>query len=376
MRERPMPLEVAQRRPSQLQRQAFRPGFRERIRVSLARLLRWEFWPSWVFYPPIVAYIALRCLRSPHLTSFTATNPGILASGVIGETKHEALTPLQRNAPQYVAEFIRLDNALPLMAQMIQLRAFVGVGGYPVVCKPDIGHRGRGVAVIRDEAQAQSYLATASGDVILQRYVGGAEFGVFVYRDPKTQRVELLSIVRKCFPQVVGDGERQLAELIRDDARARLIAPALWKRFADRLDEIPDAGKTIALVEIGAHCRGSLFLDGNDLQSEALRQTMSAILDAVPGYHFGRVDLRCPDDEALRAGQGLRVMEMNGVTAESAHIYHPGTPLLTGWRTIMRQWRLAIEIGEANAARGAKITSLADILRLWRTDHLRARQWF
>ncbi|MCK9193067.1 MAG: hypothetical protein M0P19_04260 [Nevskia sp.] len=354
----------------------FRPSLVERLKTRSARLMRWEFWPAWAFYPPVVAYIVLRCLRSPYGTPFTAANPGILASGVVGETKHEALAPLQQNAPQYVAEFLLLRRSNPLAERMHALRAFVShVGGYPVVCKPDIGQRGRGVAVIRNEAQAESYLADAAEDVVLQRYIGGAEFGVFVYRDPKTSRVELLSIVRKCFPQVIGDGQRTLAELIRDDARARLIAPSLWQRFAKTLHEIPEAGRTIVLVEIGAHSRGSLFLDGNDLQTEALRAAMSAVLDAVPGYHFGRIDLRCPDEDSLRAGQGLQVMEMNGVTAESAHIYNPGNSLIDGWRTMIKQWRLAIEIGEANAAKGAAVTSVMALFRLWRADQLRGKQW-
>ena len=354
---------------------AVRPGLVERLRVKAARLARWEFWPAWAFYPPVAAYIAARCLRSGSLTPFTATNPGILASGFIGETKHEALAPLQGNAPQFCARFIRIEAAQPRSAQLDALRAFATEYGYPIVCKPDIGQRGRGVAVIRSEAQARDWLAGARGDVIVQRYVSGAEFGVFVYRDPATARVELLSIVRKCFPQVIGDGRRTLAELIRDDARARLIAPGLWQRFASRLGEVPPEGEVFPLVEIGAHCRGSLFLDGNDLKSEGLRAAMSAILDAVPGYHFGRIDLRCPDEAALRAGQGIQVMEMNGVTAESAHIYNPGAPLLEAWKTMIAQWRLAIEIGEANIARGARPTSLPALWRLWRADLERGAHW-
>lgn len=352
-----------------------RPGLIERLQVKAARLARWEFWPAWAFYPPVAAYIAGRCLRSSTLTPFTAANPGILASGFIGETKHEALAPLQRNAPQYCASFIRVDAARPRADQLEAVRTFAAEHGYPIVCKPDIGQRGRGVAVIRNEAQARDWLSAARGDVIVQRYVSGAEFGVFVYRDPKTARVELLSIVRKCFPQVTGDGRRTLAELIRDDARARLIAPGLWERFASRLGEVPADGEVFQLVEIGAHCRGSLFLDGNDLKSEGLRAAMSAILDAVPGYHFGRIDLRCPDEAALQAGQGLQVMEMNGVTAESAHIYNPGAPLLEAWKTMIAQWRLAIEIGEANIARGAQPTGLPTLWKLWRADLERGQHW-
>ena len=267
--------------------------------------------------------------------------------------------------------------ALPLAERLEALRRFAAAGpGYPLVLKPDIGQRGRGVAVIRSEAQAADYLAAAQDDVVAQRHIGGAEFGVFVYRDPNTARVELLSIVHKCFPTVTGDGRRSLGELILDDARARLIAQGLFERFASRLDEVPAAGDVVTLVEIGAHCRGSVFLDGAAYKTEALRQTMSAIVDAVPGYHFGRIDLRCPSEAALCEGRGIKVLELNGVTAESAHIYHPDTPLLDGWKAMIAQWRLAIAIGEANAASGAATTSLGELFALWRADLKRGERWF
>ena len=368
---------VAMNAKSSSMNASYRPALRERLGIKLWRLARWEFWPMWAFYPPIVVYIFTRAALGTKFMAVTAVNPCLKASGIVGETKHDALDPLQANAPQYVGQFTPLPAIAPLGERLQCLRQFVNAGaGYPIVLKPDIGQRGRGVAVIRSETQASDYLAAAQDDVIAQRYIDGVEFGVFVYRDPKTGRVELLSIVRKCFPSVTGDGTRSLAELIRDDARARLIAPGLWKRFADRLTEIPAAGAVIPLVEIGAHSRGSLFLDGADLKSEALRQTMSAILDAVPGYHFGRIDLRCPSEAHLRDGVGLKVMEMNGVTAESAHIYNPGTPLLEGWKTMIDQWKLAIEIGEANVAKGASTISFVELLKLWRADNERGERWF
>lgn len=355
----------------------FQTTWRDRLGIKLSRLARWEFWPSWAFYPPIVVYIFARSARARPFMAVTAANPCLKASGIVGETKQDALRPLQANAPSYVAEFTLLSVAQPLAERLEALRRFVAAGpGYPVVLKPDIGQRGRGVAVIRNEAQAADYLALAQDDVVAQRHISGAEFGVFVYRDPKTARVELLSIVNKCFPTVTGDGQRSLGELILDDPRARLIATGLFQRFAGRLDEIPAAEAVMQLVEIGAHCRGSLFLDGHALKTEPLRLAMTAIVDAVPGYHFGRIDLRCPDDEALRNGHGIKVMEMNGVTAESAHIYHPGTPLLTAWRAMIAQWKLAIEIGEANAAAGAPTISFIELLKLWRADMKRGERWF
>lgn len=355
----------------------FRLSLRDRLGIRLARLRRWEFWPSWAFYPPVVAYILFRSARARPFMAVTAANPCLKASGIVGETKEDALAPLQRTAPHRVAPFTMLRAAWPLATRMRVLRDFLDAGpGYPLVLKPDIGQRGRGVAVIRGEAEAEAYLAAARDDVVAQRHIGGVEYGVFVYRQPRTGRVEILSIVSKCFPSVTGDGHRRLGELILADPRARLIAPGLIARLQARLDAVPAAGEVVTLVEIGAHCRGSLFLDARHLASEALREAMTEILDAVPGYHFGRLDLRCPDPASLVAGRELRVLEMNGVTAESAHIYHPGTPLLDGWRAMIRQWRIAIEIGEANAARGAPTISLVALLELWRADQARGARWF
>jgi len=358
-------------------RPRFRVALHQRLGIRMARLKRWEFWPSWAFYPPIVAYILARSAGARPFMAVTAANPCLKASGIVGETKEDALAPLQRNAPEYVAAFTMLRADWPQARRLEALRAFVvGQGGYPLVLKPDIGQRGRGVAVIRSEAEAADYLAAAQDDVVAQRHVGGVEYGVFVYRDPKTTRVEILSIVNKRFPTVTGDGRRPLGTLILADARARLIAPGLVRQLHARLDEIPAAGEVVTLVEIGAHCRGSLFLDARHLASEPLRLTMTAILDAVPGYHFGRLDLRCPDQASLVAGRGIQVLELNGVTAESAHIYHPDTPLLDGWRAMIRQWRIAIEIGEANAAKGAPTLGLIALLKLWRADVARGARWF
>lgn len=350
---------------------------RDRLSIRFARLVRWEFWPSWAFYPPIVAFIFLRSARARPFMAVTAANPCLKAGGIVGETKEDALAPLQANAPRHVAGFTMLRAAWPAAERLSALRAFAEAGtGYPLVLKPDIGQRGRGVAVIRSEAEATAYLADAPEDVVAQRHVGGVEYGVFVYRDPATGRVEILSIVSKCFPSVVGDGRTRLADLILHDARARLIAPGLFEQLQARLDHIPAAGETVPLVEIGAHCRGSLFLDARHLASEPLRQTMTEIVDAVPGYHFGRLDLRCPDEASLVAGRDLKVLELNGVTAESAHIYHPGTPLIDGWRAMIRQWDIAIAIGEANAARGAATLGFVELLRLWRRDLERGQRWF
>lgn len=346
-----------------------------RISIGLARAQRWEFWPSWLYYVPIVVWILVLGLRHRSPTAFTAANPALDNSGVVGERKHQALAPLQKNAPDLAASFelIAAGGTELRIARALRLAAAFA---YPLVLKPDIGQRGRGVFIARDAAGVRAYLERYEGDVIAQRYIAGEEFGIFVTRRPGEKNVRVLSIVHKTFPSVCGDGQRRLRDLILADARARLIAATLFARWAGKLDWIPAAGEQIALVEIGAHCRGSLFLDASGRCTPALIATLTRLVDAVPGYAFGRLDLRVPSAEHLERGVGLKVLELNGVTAESAHIYHPNTPLLEGYRAMFSQWALAFDIGLAQAQRGAHITGPLELLRLFREDLRRGQQWF
>jgi len=348
---------------------------RERLQIRLARMRRWEFWPSWLYYGPIVLWILWLGLKHRSPTAFTAANPAIEAGGMVGERKHQALQPLQDNAPDLVAQFVLVGEASALQ-RIGQALAFADDHGWPVVLKPDVGQRGRGVHIARNAQEVGEYLGRFPGPVIVQRYVAGEEFGVFVARMPGQREVQIVSIVHKTFPQVGGDGVRSLRALILADARARLIANLLFKRWAAELDRVPAEGEVVQLVEIGAHCRGSLFLDARNLATPALQATLGRLLDAVPGYSFGRMDVRVPSSAHLPRGEGLQVLELNGVSAESAHIYHPDTPLLEGYRAMLHQWSLAFEIGAAHARAGAPVTSAWELLRLFRADLRRGAEWF
>ena len=349
--------------------------FAEAVRIRLDRMRRWEFWPSWVYYGPIVLWILWLGLKHRNLMAFTAANPAIEAGGMVGERKHQALQPLQDNAPDLAATFLLVSSKVALR-RVEQALEFANLHGFPIVLKPDVGQRGRGVHVARSQAEVQDYLTRFDGDVIVQRHIGGEEFGVFVARHPGQREVAILSIVHKTFPAVTGDGQRCLRELILADARARLISSLLFARWASELERMPAAGEVVQLVEIGAHCRGSLFLDARSLATPALQETLRRLLDAVPGYAFGRMDLRVPSATHLQRGEGLQVLELNGVAAESAHIYQPDTPLLEGYRAMFQQWSIAFGIGAAYARQGVPITSARELIRLWREDLRRGQAWF
>jgi hypothetical protein len=132
---------------------------------------------------------------------------------------------------------------------------------------------------------------------------------------------------------------------------------------------VPAAGETIALAELGTHCRGALFLDGDWVRSPALEERFDAIARSFAGFYFGRFDLRLESAsdgaiDAFRAGHGFKIIELNGVTSEATHIYQPGTPLMTAYRVLVRQWRIAFEIGEENEGRGIPPTSIRKLVQL------------
>ena len=347
----------------------------ERLRIFWERSSRWEFWPSSLYYIPIVAWIVWLGLKHRSPMAFTAANPGLEAGGMVGEKKHHALQPLQANAPDLVAEF-SLITTVDAASRFAQAVTFTDTHGLPVVLKPDVGQRGRGVFVARTTEQVSEYLSRFSGSVIIQKHIEGEEFGIFVARMPSKALPEVLSIVHKTFPRVSGDGVQNLKQLILGDARAKLISNLLFRRWATELSRVPAADEVIKLVEIGAHCRGSLFLDAREHTTPELVATLGRLLDAVPGYAFGRMDIRVPSIEDFRQGQGIKVLELNGVSAESAHIYQPGTPLLDGYRAMFRQWSIAFDIGAAYAKSGVPTTSAFQLLSQFREDLRRNETWF
>ncbi len=342
-------------------------NLRQRWRIRIARMQRWEFWPTWLFYLPIIVWIFMLGLRHRHFTAFSAANPGMDEGGVVGERKSPLLLALRKRLPDATPPLCLLPAGLAPEQRIDQALKFAR-GTYPVVLKPEIGQRGRGVLIARSAGQLRDYLQHADFDVIVQAFVAGKEFGAFVYREPATDSIRIYSLTAKELMHVHGDGQRNLAELIMAHPRAWLMAPSLFRTHAGQLHRVLDKGAEFYLVEVGSHCRGAVFLNAQKLITPALERRLGEIVAALPDFHFGRLDLIATDRRALREGRELQILEVNGVSAEAAHVYHPGTPLLTGYRSFFRQWQLAFEIGAHNRRHGAIAVSPWRLLQLFLED--------
>ncbi|MGJ8638944.1 MAG: alpha/beta fold hydrolase [Opitutaceae bacterium] len=340
---------------------------RRGIRGRWVRLTQWEFWPAWPVYAPVVVYCVYLAVRHRSLTVWAACNPGMHpASGLALESKSEILACLNGETG-CVADWERIKPSTTLEERLGALGEFRAQYQleYPIVLKPDIGQRGEGVAVIHSQSQAESYLEQNAECVIAQRFIPGAEFGVFMVRDSKGA-FKLFSITEKVLPELVGDGEQTLERLILEDPRAVALAKHYMKVNRERLYDIPAVDEKIQLVELGTHCRGAVFLDGNRYKSDALLAKLTEVLSSYEGFSFGRFDLRIPSGEDLMAGKNIQILELNGVSSESTDIYDPKNSIFHAWKVLCLQWRIAFEIGAVNRAKGVAVPTLKDILTVLR----------
>jgi hypothetical protein len=280
----------------------------------------------------------------------------------VGESKFDILRGLSS-----AGELVASAALLPAGTSARRLRAaqrFIEHAGlsFPVVLKPDKGQRGSGVTIVRTARALEEKIQSSSSDLILQEFAPGHEFGVFYARHPDSDRGLIFSITEKRFLQVVGDGRSTLEELILADERAVCLDRLHCRVHHDRLGEIPPPGAHITLVEIGSHCRGARFLDAIGLLTPEMEAAFDAVAKSFPGFCFGRFDVRTPAVEDFQRGRNFKIVELNGVTSEATHIYDPSNGLLTAYRVLFAQWRLAFEIGAANIRRGAAPTPLSHLL--------------
>ena len=107
----------------------------------------WEYWPSKMFYIPLLPYGFYLMLKSKSVGFFSATNPAIEGSGNGMESKYKTIELLPNYCKPisiYIPEYQDVDMLLSEIKEH-QL-------SYPLIIKPDIGFRGLLVKKINSEA--------------------------------------------------------------------------------------------------------------------------------------------------------------------------------------------------------------------------------
>ncbi len=326
-----------------------------------------EFWPGWLFYAPVVLQWIWLGLRYGDMSLPTAANPTIETGGLCGESKSAILDMAGPQARTWIAPYVMLRAGSDDAVRVAKDSGFA----WPMVIKPDVGCNGTGVRLVEGPAALTSAVAAfpAGTCLMLQRYVPApGEAGLFYIRHPGEVQGRITSVTIKHQPVVVGDGRSSLEDLVRADARAGLVPHVYLPRLADRLGTVPSAGEAVPLVFAGNHCKGSVFLDGADRITPALSERVDAIARDIPGFHFGRIDVRYGSEAALRQGKDFTVIEVNGVGSEATHIWDARCTLLDAYRSQFAHYRAAWEIGRTNRAAGHRPSGLLALYRAWRNQ--------
>lgn len=321
----------------------------------LIKLRSWEYWPFNLVYLPIYIYWFWLSIKARSFLFFSSSNPGIENGGMLGESKikiFDNIAPALKPVTIYCAfgeEF-----------EQVQTKILQHNLSYPIIAKPDIGERGWQVEKINNDTELKNYIAQIPVNFLIQEYLDlPLEMGIFYYRYPGKERGCVSSIVMKEMLTVTGDGSSTLKELILNYDRAKLQWSVLKEKYSSSLNEILDKGEARELVSIGNHSRGTKFLNGNYLINDSLNRTFDEISKAIPGFFFGRYDIRVQSEESLYQGE-LKIMELNGAGSEPAHIYHPGFSLLEAYKVLFHHWRVLYEISRDNNKLGVRYATLKE----------------
>ncbi len=345
------------------------PRRRDKLAARWSRLTRWEYWPSWAVYAPLFPWWTIYALRARSITAWANANTAVPLRRMVGESKwdiHQILPP-EHTVDAAIVEPGPVDQRV---RRLLDIRAQRG-WSWPIIVKPDAGERGDGVRRASSEHDLHSYFTLQPTRVIAQEcHHGPHEIGVFYLRPPGDTRGRIFAVTDKRFATLIGDGTHTIAQLIWQHPRHRVQARVYLARLADAARRVPTAGESVSLGFAGNHAQGSMFLDGAALITPALTATFDRIADAMPGFHFGRFDIRYADPAALAEGRGFKIIELNSTLSEPTNVYDPSWGFWKAQRTLREAWRYAFAFGAANRARGCRPTFSAEILSWW-AEHRR-----
>ena len=365
---------------------------RRKLARDARRLVSSEFWPRWIFYAPLMPWICWQAIRRGGFMTFTCMNPDVPhGGGVVGESKYEIIQGLLPHGDPWVVR-THLTKAGPDAEARTELvdeliRSDESLRGYPAVLKPDESQMGHAFKVVRRREDVSEYFKDMTRDALLQEFhPGPCEAGVLWARDVENGKLgprgRIVSITRKEFPIIVGDGKSTLERLIWRHPRYRMQAEVFLRRFSGETDLVLGDGERKRLGVAGNHAQGAMFTDGADLMTPELSARIDEIASNfscgahedgdIGGFDFGRFDIRYVDDESLKRGEDFAIVELNGTMSESTNLYDPSRSLLWSYGVLFRQWELMFAIGAARKRSGSRPMRLRDLLTAAR-DHYKGR---
>ncbi|MEO8766398.1 MAG: hypothetical protein ABI416_19015, partial [Ginsengibacter sp.] len=220
---------------------------------------------------------------------------------------------------------------------------------FPLIGKPDIGGRGRGVKKLVTIDDVIEYAQNSTVDFLIQEFVPFEnEVGIFYYRYPNERNGHISGIVHKEFLTVEGDGSSTIEELLKKEKRFILQLATLRRTNEEELKIILAHGQKYLLVPYGNHARGAKFTDISYRVDQTLTDSIDKASKKIAGFYFGRLDIKYNTWEELRQGKNFSIIELNGAGSEPTHIYDPKYSIFFAWKEIIRHLNILSRISRMN----------------------------
>ncbi|PKQ62333.1 hypothetical protein BZG02_13140 [Labilibaculum filiforme] len=321
-----------------------------KVPFFLSKWFHFEFWPFWIFYFPVYGYGIYLAIKARSFAYFTAANPSMKFGGAFGMDKIKMIDFINKEYTPKGFLSINGENGEAIYLKMIQHKF-----DFPIVCKPNVGERGIGVEKIDCQQDLNLFLQTKNEDILVQEFIDyPIELGVFYHRFPISSEDGISSVVKKEFLKITGNGKSRFSELVHENVRAKNRITYLRKKYKSKWNQIIPSGITYKLEPIGNHNRGTKFLDGNYLINKRLVKVFRKIAQPLDGYYYGRFDLKVNSIEDLYNGNKIKIIELNGVNSEPAHIYDPDYSIFKAYKEVVKHMKLVFDISQENRKLGIK----------------------
>lgn len=344
------------------------------LQVSSKVFSMFEFWPLWLIYLPVVfQWIALsiyyRSLSLPLLA-----NPTTPSGGMVGYSKSSLLeqaAPVSHESILTWFTHIVTDESLTIQLDQIFERIADNHMTLPIVIKPDMGCRGIGIKLVTNESEIKdciSHYPIGSAIMFQQLAEWEPEAGIFYVRYPNENKGRIISLALKYTPYVVGDGISTLQELIEKDSRASQVMHLYKQRHQNKLKQVVAKDQPFRLIFAASHSKGAIFRNGSNYISNTLSKRIDEVMSAFPEFYYGRLDVKFSNIEDLMLGKNIAIIEVNGASSESLHIWDRETSLTQAWSALFQQYNILFKIGAMNRARGFKPPGILSLWKAWRNE--------
>lgn len=314
----------------------------KKVLFTYKRINSYEYWPFWLFYIPAYIYGLFLALKSFSFLYFLKVNPSMPFGGALGSNKHQILSFIHK---KYLPKSVLLTTckSKQFIAETVKSKQLI----YPLIVKPNNGERGKNVELVHNIDQLFTQCKTIGKDILVQEYIASTnELGVLFYHCPFQNKPIISSVFSRNFLQIKGDGKHSVKELVTSNPRALLRIEYLKNKFKHIWSDILPLNEVLMLEPIGNHNRGTAFINENHLINSSLINVFASISETIPDFDYGRFDLKFESLEKLYNGEGIKILEVNGINSEPGHIYDSNFKLLDAYSVIFKHMTIIYQLAK------------------------------